>query len=118
MSMSKVKSGAEDVLAEQSELAGLAQGDHEVLDRQRILVADVDDALGGAGGEGADEHPLDDAVRIAFEQAAVHVGAGVALVGVADEEFLPRRPWPPLRPVPISGRWGSRRRRGRAVPTS
>ncbi len=81
------EAGAEDVLAEQPELAGLAQGDDQVLDGQRVLVADVDDALGRAGGEGADQHPLDDAVRVALEHRAVHVGAGVALVGVADEEL-------------------------------
>ena len=81
------EAGAQDVLAQQPELARLAQGDDQVLDGQRVLVADVDDALGGAGGEGADEHALDDAVRVALEDAAVHVGAGVALVGVADQEL-------------------------------
>ena len=46
MSMSKEKPGAQDVLAQQAQLARLAQGDDQVLDGQRILVADVDDALG------------------------------------------------------------------------
>ena len=33
---------------------------------------------------GPDEHTLDDAVRIALQQAPVHVSTGVAFVGVAD----------------------------------
>ena len=54
------------------------------LDRQRILGADVDVAVRRADGVGADDHPLEDAVRVALEQRAVHERAGVALVGVAD----------------------------------
>ena len=81
------------------------QGDDGVLDGQRVLVADVDDALGRADGVRPDEHALDDAVRVALEEAPVHVGAGVALVGVADHELhavavaLPRRASSHLSPV-------------------
>ena len=35
-----------------------------------------------------DGHALDDAVGIAFQDAAVHERAGVAFVGVADDELL------------------------------
>jgi hypothetical protein len=63
-----------------------AAGDQQVLDGQRILGPDVDHALGGARGERADDHPLQDAVGIALQQAPVHVRARVALVRVADQE--------------------------------
>ena len=81
-------------------------------DGQRILGPDVDEALAGADRVGGDGHALQDAVRVALQDAAVHEGAGVALVGVADDVLLRRRrAW---RPSPTSGRSGSRRRRGRA----
>ena len=81
-------------------------------DRQRIFGAAVDVALGRAHRVGGDGHALEHAVRIAFQHAAVHERAGIALVGVADDVLLPaRRPWPRW---PTSGRWDSRRRRGRA----
>ena len=62
-------------------------------DGQRVLAADVDVALVGADRVGGDGHALEHAVRIALEDAAVHEGAGVALVGVADDE-LALCPWP------------------------
>ena len=43
--------------------------------RQRILGADVDDALGGAHHVAADDHAFEQRVRIALDLVAVHVGA-------------------------------------------
>ena len=77
------------LVAEQAEFARLPQRDDQVLDGQRILVAHVDDAFGRARGVGADQHAFDDAVRIAFQDAAVHVGARIAFVGVADQKLSP-----------------------------
>ena len=54
----------------------------------RVLGADVDVALVRADGVAADDHPLDDRVRVALEDGAVHERARVALVGVADEVLL------------------------------
>jgi hypothetical protein len=51
---------------------------------QRIFCADVYNAVGSTDGVGSDEHALEDGVRNALEKAAVHEGAWVALVGVAD----------------------------------
>ena len=82
--MSKRKAGAQDVLAQQAHLARRLDGQGDVLDGQGVLVAHVDVALAGADGIGADDHPLQHRMGVAFQQAAVHVGAGVALVGVAD----------------------------------
>ena len=81
----EVEAGAEDVLAQQPALAALVDGVLDPLDGQRVLGADVEEALVRADGVAADDHPLDDVERIALEHAAVHERAGVALVGVADD---------------------------------
>ena len=67
--------------------AGLADGEVQLMHGKRIFGADVDDAVGRAGDVGADRHALDQGVRIALDLVAVHVGAGIALVGVADQEL-------------------------------
>ena len=79
---------AEDVLAEQAELAHGRERGAQTPDGQRVLGPDVDVAVGGADGVGGDQHPLEDGVRIALDERAVHEGAGIALVGVADEVAL------------------------------
>ena len=81
------ESASQDVLAQEAVFAGLADGDLQLMDGERILGADVDDAVRGPGDVGADRHALDQGVRIALDLVAVHVGAGIALVGVADEEL-------------------------------
>ena len=88
ISTSKSKPRAEDVLAQQAALAGLGQGDFQPLDGQRILGPDVDVSALGADGVSGDGHAFDHAVRIAFQHAAVHERAGIAFVGVADDELL------------------------------
>ena len=84
----EIEAGAEDILAEQAALAALADGDLEPLDRQRIFRPHVDVAHRRPDRVRRDGHPLEDAVGIAFEDAAVHERPGVAFVGVADDEFL------------------------------
>ena len=107
---SKSKPDPEDVLAEEARFPRLLDRERDVLHRQGVLVPDVDVALAGADRVGADDHPLEDAVGVALQEAPVHVGAGVALVGVADDVLglaLGLPAW-----SPTSSRWGSRRRRG------
>ena len=87
----EVEAGAEDVLAEEAVFAGLLDGDLEALDGEGILGADVDEALVGADGVAADGHGLEDGVGVALDRGAVHVGARVALVGVADDVLLVAR---------------------------
>ena len=89
----KLESGAEDVVAQEAVRLGLRDGDVQPLDRQRVLGAHVDVALRGADGVAGDDHALQHRVRIALQDRAVHEGAGVALVGVADDVLL-RRPAP------------------------
>ncbi len=55
--------------------------------RQRILGANVDEAVLCANGIGANDHPFEHGMRITFQYTAVHECAGVPLIGVADDEF-------------------------------
>ena len=80
--------------------------------RQRVLAADVEEAVTARGREAADGHRLDHRERVAFEQHAVLEGAWLALVGVADHVVRHRRLTPDRRP--IYGRSETRRRHGPA----
>ena len=85
-----------DAAAQQAQLLGLLDGGLQPADGQRIFGAHVDEALVRAHRVGRDGHAFQHAVRIAFQHAAVHERAGVALVGVADDVFLrARRSWRP-----------------------
>ena len=81
----EVEAAAEDVVSQQTKLLGLLDGDGEPVHGHGVLGADIDVALGGAGGHARDDHALDDLVRIALHAGAVHECAGVALVAVADD---------------------------------
>ena len=85
----EVEAAAQDVLAQEAALARLVDGALEALDRQGVLGADVDVAVAGADGVGGDDHALEHARGGRPRARAVHEGAGVALVGVADEVLLP-----------------------------
>jgi hypothetical protein len=58
--------------------------------RVRVFGADVDIALGRAAGHGGDRHAFDQHERVSLQGHAVGVGAGVALVRIADHVFLRR----------------------------
>src|SRR5487761_269431 len=62
----------------------------EDLDRMRIFRADVDEAFGRADRDTGDGHTFDQHEGIALHDHAVGEGAGIALVGVADDVFLRR----------------------------
>ena len=83
----EVQTAAQDVLADDAVGARLVDGLMQRLDRQRVLGADVDIAAAGADGARRDQHAFEQAVRVALDHGAIHKGAGVALVGVADEEL-------------------------------
>ena len=76
---------AQDALAQDSALPAPFERLAHPPNRQRILVANVEDALGRADGVRADDHPFDDAVRVGLQEHAVHEGPRVALVAVANE---------------------------------
>src|SRR5664280_986899 len=58
--------------SQQAQLLGLLDGALQLVDRQRIFGAHVDETLGSADGIGGDGHAFQHAVRVAFQDAAVH----------------------------------------------
>ena len=85
----EAKIAAENALAQQSAGPALSNRLLDPLDRQGILRANIKNSLVGADGAGGDGHSLDDAIGKGLQQHAVHEGAGIAFVAVADEVFLP-----------------------------
>ena len=83
----EAEAAAEDVLPEQAVLFGLRQR-AQSLQGQRILGAAVDVAGRGPQCQAADGHAFQNAVRVAFQQRAVHEGPGVPFIGVADQVFF------------------------------
>ena len=83
----ELEAASQDVVAQEAVLARLLDGAIETMHRQRIFRADVDDSLGGAHDIPADDHALEQRMWIAFDLVAVHVRAGIALVGIADDVF-------------------------------
>ena len=84
----EIKSGAEDVLAEQAGFLCLCNSGFQTFHGNGIFRTDVDDTVIGADRIAADQQSFDDAVRIAFKNRTVHERARVAFVGVADDVFL------------------------------
>ena len=58
---------------------------------ERVLAAEVEVAVLGAGREAGDRHRLDEGERVLLQQDAVLERAGLGLVGVADEVVGPGR---------------------------
>ena len=56
-------------------------------DCQRVFFANVDHTFFCTGSIGTNDHPFDDTMRIAFEDAAVHIGTRIPLVGITYEEL-------------------------------
>ena len=84
--------------------------------RRRVLAADVDERLLGAGRERGDQDALEHLVRAALDQQPVLEGARLRLVGVADEIL---RLLAALRHErPLEARCRSPRRRGPGGPRS
>ena len=84
----ELETAAENVVAQQTVFPCLIDGPVDAMHRQRILRAHVNDALSGAHHIAADDHAFQQRVRIALDLVAVHVSAGIAFVGVADDVFL------------------------------
>ncbi|OPY04819.1 MAG: hypothetical protein A4E67_02230 [Syntrophaceae bacterium PtaB.Bin038] len=98
----EVEARAEDVLPEQAHLARLGEGHVEAVDRQRVLGPAVDVSLLRADRLGGDHHALEHCVGVRLEDAAVHKGPGVALVGVAEHVLHVARG--ALRELPLEPR--------------
>ena len=77
--------GTERVRADDALLAALRQRAVHAFDRERIFIADVDPAVRCSGRVCADKQPLDQHVRVALHDDAIHPRTGVAFIGVAHE---------------------------------
>ena len=64
-----------------------SQGNDQMLDRQGVFVADINNPGGCPGSIGTYNHPFDHAVWVSFQETPVHIGAGVAFIGIADNIF-------------------------------
>ena len=91
------------MVAEQTALTRLRHGVLQALDRQRVLRTHVDDRLPGADCIRADEHALDQVVRVALNNCAIHERTGVALIRVADEGLF--RTGCTARGIPLEPCW-------------
>ena len=87
----EIKTGAEQVFAEETGVSGFGEGGLHALVGFLELAADVVVAHGGAHGVAADDHSLNERVGVVAQDVAVFAGAGFAFVGVAHHVFLPRR---------------------------
>ena len=103
----EVETRPEDVLAEQAVILRLPDRDAHALDGQGVFVADVDETPLRPDRFRADDHPLDDGMRIGFQDGPVHERARVALVAVADEIFRQTRLAPAEGPFPPGGKAGA-----------
>ena len=83
----EVEAASEDVLPEESTLAGLRDGHFQTFPGQGILLTYVDKTVRRPHRPSPDDHPLDDCVGVGLDDAAIHEGAGVPFVGVADHEL-------------------------------
>ena len=86
----EIESASHDISAEKTVFFRLPDRVFKAFDRQRIFRADVDDACLRSDRITADRHCLQHRVGIALQYRTVHECAGVAFVGVADDELFSR----------------------------
>ncbi len=84
----EIKVSSENVFTEKPVVCCLSDGGLEPLDGQRVLGPAINIAFIGSHGVGADHHPFDDGMRVAFQDGTVHERTGVSFVGIADNIFL------------------------------
>jgi len=83
----KIEVAAKNFFAENTRLGATTNFFSEDLFLERIFVADIEDAFFCAGNESGDDHAFGDEMREMAEDETVLDGAGLALVGVADDVF-------------------------------
>jgi len=84
----ETKLRSQNMVAEQPLFIGLFQGGPHVRNGQRIFIPDIQNSLGRPGRISADQHSFQNTVRIAFQNAAVHVGTRIAFIRVTHEKFM------------------------------
>src|SRR5438132_13834619 len=76
---------AEDVLADVPRLASLGDGGLQRIVLGQVLAADVDEGQVAPDRVARDQDALQHLVRALLDQVAILEGAGLALIGIADE---------------------------------
>ena len=99
----EAKVGAQDVVAQKAPLFQLGNGVAQPGNGHGILSPDIDVAVLRPDGVARDHHALDELEGIALHNGAVHKGAGVALVAVADHIPLGFLLTGYLLPLPTGG---------------
>ena len=109
----KIKAGTADGVAQEIFSFCLTDGQLEPLHSQRIFGPYINVTIAGTDRISGDDHSLQHSMGRAFKNGSVHEGAGVALVGIANQVFFASPPlW--LRWT-TSARWDIRRRLCHAV---
>src|SRR5579864_8415978 len=81
----ELESAAKNVFPKQAIFSCLLDRAIQTMNRERILGAHVDDSFGCAHDVPANDHSFQKRVRVAFNLVAIHVSAGVAFIGIADD---------------------------------
>ena len=81
----EVEAAVQNIHSQQPVLARLFNGPVEPAYRQRILGAHINNSISRAHHICADHHAFQQRMRIALNLVAVHVSAGIAFIGVADD---------------------------------
>ncbi len=80
----KAELGAKDISPEQPVFLCLGNGSLQVGDSQRVLCPAINIAVLRTDGVSCNRHAFEQAVRVAFQDRAVHECAGIAFVCIAD----------------------------------
>ena len=79
---------AQNIFAKQAVCFRLFDGGLQAGHRQRIFCAHIDIALVGTHCDTGNHHAFQHTVRITFHDAAIHKGAGIALVAITYDVFF------------------------------
>jgi len=79
---------AENIIAEEPVVLGLTDGIQEQRAQAGVLCSHIDIAIGRAADEACDDQRFDEVERIVLDQGAVLEGRCLALVGIADDDFV------------------------------
>ena len=87
----KIKSGAQDVFAQQAIFPRLSDSNFQPLYCDGVFGADINVTLVCADSIAGDSHCLQHHMGVAFQNGTIHERSGVAFVSVAADVFLARR---------------------------
>ncbi len=84
----EVQSGTQDIFTQQTKLSGLSDRFFQPLHGERIFRSHIGDPAVGTHRISTNQHPLNQHMGIALNLVAIHIRAGVTLIGIADKILL------------------------------